>query len=50
MTSFIWVGPAVGLVIGYFLAGGGLVGVVGSVLGSWLGHQFDSIVQLSSSV
>ncbi|MCG8537949.1 MAG: co-chaperone DjlA [Pseudomonadales bacterium] len=50
MTSFIWVGPAVGLVIGYFLAGGGLVGVVGSVLGGWLGHQFDSIVQLSSSV
>ncbi len=50
MTSFIWVGPVVGLFVGYFLAGGGILGVVGSVLGGWLGHQFDSIIQLSGSV
>ena len=50
MTSLIWIGPAVGLLVGYFLAGGGVIGVVGSVLGGWLGHQFDSIIQLSSSV
>ncbi len=50
MTSFIWIGPLVGVIIGYFLAGGGVVGVVGSALGGWLGHQFDAIVQLSSSV
>ena len=50
MTSLIWIGPAVGLLVGYFLAGGGVIGVVGSVLGGWLRHQFDSIIQLSSSV
>ena len=50
MTSFIWIGPIVGLLVGYFLAGGGVIGVVGSVLGGWLGHQFDAIIQLSSSV
>lgn len=50
MTSLIWIGPLVGLVMGYFLAGGGILGVVGSLLGGWLGHQFDAIIQLSSSV
>lgn len=50
MTSFIWIGPLVGLFVGYFLAGGGILGVVGSVMGGWLGHQFDAIIQLSSSV
>jgi DnaJ like chaperone protein len=46
----VWIGPLVGLFVGYFLAGGGILGVVGSMLGGWLGHQFDSIIQLSSSV
>lgn len=50
MTSLVWVGPLVGVFFGYFLAGGGILGVVGCVLGGWLGHQFDSIIQLSSSV
>lgn len=50
MTSLVWIGPLVGVFVGYFLAGGGILGVVGSVLGGWLGHQFDSIIQLSSSV
>lgn len=50
MNSLVWLGPTLGLVVGYFLAGGGVLGVVGSVVGGWLGHQFDVIVQLSSSV
>lgn len=50
MISFIWIGPLLGFVLGYFLAGGGLLGVVGSLIGGWLGHQFDAIIQLSSSV
>ncbi|MGB3620103.1 co-chaperone DjlA [Ketobacter sp. MCCC 1A13808] len=50
MTSFVWIGPLVGLFSGYFLAGGGPLGVVGSLLGGWLGHQFDIIIQLSSSL
>lgn len=50
MTSLVWIGPIVGVLAGYFLAGGGLFGVVGSVLGGWLGHQFDNIIQLSSSL
>lgn len=50
MTAFIWIGPLVGLFVGYFLAGGGVLGVLGSLLGCWLGHQFDAIIQLSSSV
>ncbi|MBA54374.1 MAG: co-chaperone DjlA [Pseudomonadales bacterium] len=50
MTSLVWIGPLVGLFVGYFLAGGGILGLVGSVLGGWLGHQFDAIIQLSSSV
>ncbi|WP_290581581.1 co-chaperone DjlA [Ketobacter sp.] len=50
MTSLVWIGPLVGVFVGYFLAGGGVLGVVGSMLGGWLGHQFDSIIQLSSSV
>lgn len=50
MTSFIWLGPAVGVLVGFFLAGGGVVGVVGAALGGWLGFQFDTIIQLSNSV
>ena len=50
MTSLVWIGPLVGVFVGYFLAGGGILGVIGCVLGGWLGHQFDSIIQLSSSV
>lgn len=50
MTSFIWLGPVVGLVVGFVLAGGGIMGVVGAALGGWLGHQFDVIIQLSNSV
>lgn len=36
--------------MGFLLAGGGLVGLVGAVLGGWLGYQFDTIIQLSNSV
>jgi DnaJ like chaperone protein len=43
-------GPVVGLVVGFVLAGGGIMGVVGAALGGWLGHQFDVIIQLSNSV
>lgn len=50
MTSLIWLGPVIGLVIGFVLAGGGIMGVVGAALGGWLGHQFDLIIQLSNSV
>lgn len=50
MTSFIWLGPLIGVLTGFFLAGGGIVGVVGAALGAWLGFQFDTIIQLSSSV
>ena len=50
MTSFVWLGPVVGVLVGFFLAGGGVLGVVGAALGGWLGHQFDVIIQLSNSV
>lgn len=50
MTSFIWLGPLIGVVSGFFLAGGGLVGILGAALGAWLGFQFDTIIQLSNSV
>lgn len=50
LTSFIWLGPVVGVLAGFFLAGGGIVGVVGAALGGWLGFQFDTIIQLSNSV
>lgn len=50
MTSFIWLGPVIGVFVGFFLAGGGILGVVGAALGGWLGHQFDVIIQLSNSV
>ncbi len=50
MTSFVWLGPVIGVLVGFFLAGGGILGVVGAALGGWLGHQFDVIIQLSNSV
>lgn len=50
MTSFVWLGPVIGVLVGFFLAGGGVLGVVGAALGGWLGHQFDVIIQLSNSV
>jgi DnaJ like chaperone protein len=50
LTSFVWLGPIVGVLMGFFLAGGGVVGVIGAALGGWLGHQFDIIIQLSNSV
>jgi len=50
VTSFVWLGPVIGLVVGFVLAGGGIMGVVGAALGGWLGHQFDVIIQLSNSV
>lgn len=50
MTSFVWLGPVIGILAGFVLAGGGIMGVVGAALGGWLGHQFDVIIQLSNSV
>lgn len=50
MTSFIWLGPVIGVLAGFILAGGGILGAVGAVLGGWLGYQFDVIIQLSNSV
>ncbi len=50
MTSFVWLGPIVGILLGYWMAGGQVVGVLGAFIGGWLGHQFDTLVQLSSSV
>ncbi len=50
MTSFVWLGPLIGVFVGFFLAGGGMLGVLGAALGGWLGHQFDVIIQLSNSV
>lgn len=50
MTSFVWLGPVIGVLVGFILAGGGVMGVVGALLGGWLGHQFDVLVQLSNSV
>lgn len=50
MTSFVWLGPVIGVLVGFVLAGGGVMGVVGAALGGWLGHQFDVLVHLSNSV
>jgi len=50
VTSFVWLGPVIGILAGFVLAGGGIMGVVGAALGGWLGHQFDVIIQLSNSV
>lgn len=46
----VWLGPAVGVVIGYGLAGGGAMGLIGAVAGALLGRQFDIIVQLSNGL
>ncbi|PCJ47726.1 MAG: co-chaperone DjlA [Moraxellaceae bacterium] len=48
--QLIWLGPLIGLVVGYFLAGGGVVGVVGAGFGGVLGRQFDMMVQLSNGL
>ena len=50
MTSLIWIGPLLGVLVGFFLAGGGPLGILGALIGGWLGHQFDAIIQLSGSV
>lgn len=46
----IWLGPLLGLVVGFFLAGGGVLGVIGAFAGAWLGHHFDRVVQLSGGL
>lgn len=46
----IWLGPLLGLVLGFSLAGGGIPGVIGAGVGVWLGRQFDLILQLSEGL
>lgn len=46
----VWLGPAVGVLMGYGLAGGGAMGLIGAVAGALLGRQFDIIVQLSNGL
>ncbi|MDX1692611.1 MAG: co-chaperone DjlA [Ketobacteraceae bacterium] len=46
----VWLGPALGVVMGYGLAGGGAMGLVGAAAGALLGRQFDIIVQLSNGL
>jgi DnaJ like chaperone protein len=46
----IWVGPLIGAVMGLALAGLGPLGVIGALVGAWLGRRFDLIVQLSDSL
>ena len=46
----VWLGPVVGVVVGYGLAGGGAMGLIGAVAGALLGRQFDIIVQLSNGL
>lgn len=48
--QLIWLGPLIGVVVGYFLAGGGVVGVVGAGVGGLLGRQFDTVIQLSNGL
>lgn len=48
--QLIWLGPLVGLIVGYFLAGGGVVGVLGAGFGAILGRKFDTVVQLSNGL
>jgi len=44
--QLIWLGPLIGSIIGYFLAGAGVVGIVGALVGGVLGYRFDIIVHL----
>ncbi|CBL45669.1 DnaJ-like protein DjlA [gamma proteobacterium HdN1] len=46
----IWLGPLLGLVLGFAMAGGGAPGLIGAGVGVWLGRQFDRILQLSEGV
>lgn len=46
----IWLGPLLGFVLGFAMAGGGIPGVIGAGVGVWLGRQFDLILQLSEGV
>ena len=46
----VWFGPVVGVVMGYGLAGGGAMGLIGAIAGAMLGRQFDIIVQLSNGL
>ncbi|PIE41763.1 MAG: co-chaperone DjlA [Gammaproteobacteria bacterium] len=48
--QLVWLGPAVGVLVGYGLAGGGALGLLGAVAGGLLGRQFDIIVQLSNGL
>lgn len=48
--QLIWLGPLLGVVMGYFLAGGGVLGVVGAGVGALLGRQFDTVIQLSNGL
>lgn len=46
----IWLGPLLGLILGFAMAGGGIPGVIGASVGVWLGRQFDLILQLSEGL
>lgn len=46
----VWVGPVIGVIIGFFLAGGGPLGALGAFAGAMLGRQFDIVVQLSNGL
>lgn len=46
----IWLGPLLGLILGFAMAGGGIPGLIGAGVGVWLGRQFDLILQLSEGL
>lgn len=48
--QLVWLGPVVGVLMGYGLAGGGVMGLIGAIAGALLGRQFDVIVQLSNGL
>lgn len=40
----------VGVLVGFALADGGLFGLMGGLVGGWLGYQFNTLVRLSASL